>query len=116
MNAKQYAWTHVVTTGYPERKKSFYGGYDFSTEPGSTQRVKKFKSGLNSPFVESYYDREKDTITLAWLNQIKTIGVDWEKTQSPESFTAYKFSGTFAEHHDYEEVLSGHLILKDGKK
>lgn len=47
--------------------------------------------------------------------EICRIGIDWKETREPESDKYILFQGTFCEP-SYEEMLTGKLHLKNGKK
>lgn len=48
-------------------------------------------------------------------SEVKSIGIDWDKTKAPRSDKAGVFNGTFAESSTVETLL-GTLVLKDGSK
>lgn len=47
--------------------------------------------------------------------KVKEIGIDWKKTQTPESSMESSFDGTDHDS-DHVETLLGDLVLKDGSK
>ena len=73
----------------------------------------------------SYYGGEWEGITSDWkttqkktkefLEKVKNVGVDWSKTNHPESNMNSVFTDTF---HDAEtvETLLGTIFLKDGSE
>lgn len=58
---------------------------------------------------------EIDRDNKAFKEKVKTVGVDWEKTQPPQSSLESAFTDTF---HDADEVetLLGTIVLKDGSE
>lgn len=72
----------------------------------------------------SYYGSEWDSIRgRKWdhdyhadlLQLIKTVGVDWDKTQEPTSGTEICFDGTFVDSSECETLI-GTLVLKNGNE
>lgn len=101
MNAKQFAWTYMVLNGHANMKKSFYGGTE-AVDPKAPG--KKRKPG-------GYCDSWND----AFIQQIKTVGVNWNKTDAPYSEKEASFTDTFHDPEDVE-VLYGDLVLNNGYK
>lgn len=88
----------VFTTG----KWSYYGGsYDPLLPPDVKGNFTSYKN------LQKFYDDIK--------SEIKTVGIDWDKTQIPETESNNVFDGTFAENNRYTECTLGTLVLKNGK-
>jgi hypothetical protein len=102
MNAKQFAWAYLVKNGMANMSPSYYGGYD-PVDP-------------NAPGMKKGRNYTNDWWNEAFLSKIKTVGVNWVITAAPDSDSVARFAGTFAESCDYEEVIQGTLVLKDGTK
>ncbi len=62
----------------------------------------------------SYYGGWENNNSPSY-EEICRIGIDWKKTREPESDNYSSFQGTFCES-SYEEMLTGKLHLKNGKK
>jgi hypothetical protein len=96
LDSKKAVWAYMIQAGaLTNGKWSYYGG--------------NFDTGFN-------YDwREMESAANKFREKVKTIGVDWDKTDMPESNTHSAFTDTF---HDSEEVetLLGTVWLKDGSK
>ena len=101
MDSKQFAWTYVVTHGRAGMKPSYYGGMDIADSRISLvfQNAGTFKGFIK--------------VNEVYMGELKTIGVDWNKTEAPESHTYGQFTDTF---HDPDQVecLRGVLVLKNG--
>lgn len=108
MNAKEFAWMYVVSTGYPGAKTSYYGGYrvnDFTIYP---------HLNTNSGHNVSVFDcRDLDKGRDVAIRRIKDVGIDWNKSFAPRSTYVSEFNGTFADP-GRRESYEGTLILKDG--
>lgn len=106
MNSKQFAWLYVVENGIAGKKPSFYGGYKYDEET----RVRFPNVDKNS-----WIYPPDTTVHDTFIKDLKTIGVDWEKTKPPTSSFVSEFNGTFNEA-STKEYLEGIIILKDGSK
>ena len=62
----------------------------------------------------SFYGGWEDADSPSY-EEICRIGIDWKETREPESDKYAAFQGTFCEPR-YEEMLTGNLHLKNGKK
>lgn len=99
MDAKQFAWMYLISNGRANVEPSFYGGTDVVD---SNVSGKKDKTG--------YY---RFTYEEAFLDQIKSVGVDWDKTKAPKGKMYSEFTDTFHKPNEVE-YLVGILSLKDG--
>lgn len=101
MNAKQFAWLYLIEYGTAGKKPSFYGGFETVDKRLCDIKLKKSDhfSGLQ------YND--------FYIHEIKTIGIDWEKTKAPTSDSISQFTDTF---HDpeYKEFIVGEIVLNNG--
>ena len=79
----------VVTDG----KWEYYAGRFNTEHMWDWEKSKKFKEDL--------------------IEKIKSVGIDWDRTRSPESGIESCFEGTFADSSEVETLL-GTLYLKDG--
>lgn len=57
--------------------------------------------------------RKADQAKKALLENVKKIGIDWDKTKEPQSFGERAFTDTFHDSDDVETLL-GTVYLKDG--
>lgn len=101
MKAKEYAWTHVVSTGYVNVTPSYYGGYD----PIGNRSSKVYVDS------KPLHKQKDEAIAL-----IKQHGVNWSKTDDIQTETYSKFAGTFAESCDEDVYLQGWMTLNNGQK
>jgi hypothetical protein len=100
MNSKQFAWLYLVSNGIAGARHAYYGGYD----------------QVDKSLPEIGYDYGKlEEYKKIYLAQIKAHGVNWNKTQAPETDTHSIFNGTFADSGE-EEHLEGVLVLNNGAK
>lgn len=90
--ATKFVWAYLLENGYETTGKWSYYGSCWESIPGRE---------WNSNYKEEL------------LNKVKTVGVDWEKTNEPVSSVEYGFDGTFVESSTAETLL-GKLVLKDG--
>ena len=90
--ANKFVWAYLLGHGHETTGKwSFYGSC-WESIPG-----RKWN-----------YDGKAEL-----LQQVKEIGVDWDKTKEPTSNTKSCFVDTFVESSECETLL-GTLVLKDG--
>lgn len=96
MNAKQFAWAYMVMHGRANVKPSFYGGEESVDK--DVQWVKKnYCKDFNPAFIQ----------------MIKEVGVDWDKTGAPHNERTSVFTDTFHDPDD-KEYVQGILVLKNG--
>lgn len=91
----RFVWAHMIERGHLTNGEwSYYGG-DWEYPPGNYHEIdareKKFKE------------------------DVKKIGVNWEKTREPQSSIESAFIDTFHEA-DRVEALLGTIVLKNGKE
>jgi hypothetical protein len=103
MKAKQFAWTHVLTNGKMNMHPAYYGGWNHID--------KSYNQGLS--YRESGTKQKNDI--QAFLLELKTVGVDWNKTDDIQSETYSEFAGTFCDARD-AVYLEGWITLKNGTK
>lgn len=103
MNSKQFAWLYLIENGVAGHSHSYYGGYDL-VDKRLASVLKSSNYGNLEPAAEFY------------KKEIKTYGVNWNKTASPDTETVSEFNGTFAEDSRYIEKLTGTLVLNNGTK
>jgi len=106
MNAKQFAWWYLIENGVAGREPSFYGGWDLL--PGVAVKFSRVK--------DASFPEKDDIVRKTYLKDIIKIGVDWNKTESPESDLVQSFAGTMADACDYRESIKGTLVLKNESK
>lgn len=108
MNSKMFAWLYLVKHGQCGTH-SYYGGFDY--DGTVIDRMQKVLLG------EWKYDmwgmRSHEKIRTFALGEIKMYGVDWDKSEDPQSDYASQFVGTDAPS-ERKEVLRGRLVLKNG--
>lgn len=101
MNSKQFAWLYLVQNGKAGIGRAYYGGYDTIDENWENM-------------FGSYWSIESHNKAYKYYaTQMKSIGVDWDKTEAPKSDSISTFNGTFADS-TKAEILTGVLVLKDG--
>jgi hypothetical protein len=100
MDANQFAWAYLVMNGHANKRSSYYGGM----EPVDHKAPGK----VAVHWTDSWND--------AFIKQIKTIGVNWKKTNAPASDSVSIFLGTFCKEQGHKEVIEGTLVLKNGTK
>jgi hypothetical protein len=62
------------------------------------------------------YDwRKIDKANIDFKEKVKSVGVDWAKTQPPQSSMESAFTDTFHDSDDVETLL-GTIVLKDGSE
>jgi hypothetical protein len=96
LDSKKAVWAYMIQKGtLTNGQWSYYGGC--------------FEDGFN------YNWRKIEEASAKFRDKVKTIGVDWDKTDMPESDKHSAFTDTF---HDSEtvETLLGVVWLKDGSK
>jgi len=101
MKSKQFALIYLIENGVAGVKPSYYGGY----VPVGQPKVDKC-------------DCSGKWITVRrelYLHNIKTIGVNWDKTKAPENGDYSIFVGTECDS-ESRENLTGTLYLNDGTK
>lgn len=103
MDAKQFAWLYLIENGNAGAEPSFYGGVDIIDKRLQKAPYNDWMKGYES------YEKRREF----YLKELKTYGVDWVKSKSPESDNISQFTDTF---HDptYKEFLVGTLVLKNG--
>lgn len=93
--AKKIVWAYLIKNGnITSGEWSYYGS--------------RFE-----PVDEKVWDCNK-VAKEKLLKDIKTIGVDWGRTDFPVADTKSVFNGTFASQDSYTETLMGALYLLDG--
>lgn len=96
LDSKKAVWAYIIKEGkLTNGQWSFYGG--------------RFDDDFN-------YDWQKaEAAAQKFRERVRDVGVDWDKTQMPDSDTHSAFTDTF---HDAEriETLLGTVWLKDGSK
>lgn len=99
MDAKKFAWVYLIENGEAGIEQSYYGGTTLKDT-----RVSHLYS--NSWTVDH-------RIRSQYLEEIKTIGVDWRRTAEPQNNEISLFTDTF---HDPErkEVIEGTIVLNNG--
>lgn len=100
MNSKQFAWLYLIENGAAGVTNSYYGGYNLADE--------RMDSVFKRFDCESY-----EAVKQIYLKEIKEVGVNWSKTNSPESNLVSQFAGTFSEP-DQNEMLTGKIVLNNG--
>jgi hypothetical protein len=103
MNAKQFAWTYLINNGKAGLAPSYYGGVEL-TKSGE-KSLGKTRWGMSQEDISKIRDDH--------FKNIRTIGVDWDKTNSPTSDKISSFEGTFADA-SIHEYLVGSIVLSDG--
>ena len=105
MNSKQFAWLYMIENGMAGQEPAYYGGYDFID-----------KAAKDCPGeVYSFSDPKSGKVRDLYLSQIKAIGVDWKRTESPRNENFTIFEGTFCDASS-KECLTGEIILNNGVK
>lgn len=100
MDAKQFAWMYMFEYGKANVLPSFYGGLEV------VDNTVKGISKTNSWFERYAYES-------VFLAAIKQYGIDWSKTQAPESDSFSQFTDTFNDP-EYKEFLTGKVVLNNG--
>jgi hypothetical protein len=59
--------------------------------------------------------RQNDKSNIEFREKVKSVGVDWAKTNPPKSSKNSAFTDTFHDADDVETLL-GTIVLKDGSK
>lgn len=95
MESKQFAWLYLVEYGWPNASSSYYGGFQLSNDKGCCDY--------------SALTREKKNV----LANIKQVGVNWERTNAPDTESTDYFQGTFCDS-GTKEVLYGIMTLNNG--
>lgn len=97
MDAKQFAWMYLISKGTANKTPSFYGGDDV---------VDTSYKGVTAKYSIVRFEDE-------FIEAIKAVGIDWNKTKAPKARNYNQFVSTF---HDSEskEYLEGTLVLLDG--
>lgn len=96
-DAKKFVWAYMIENGkITDGHWSYYGG------------------GFNLVGVGAYDWAGMTKIMKKLQDEIKEIGIDWEKTSSPVSEIKSEFTDTFHPSAEVETLL-GTLVLKDGK-
>jgi len=101
MNSKQFAWLYLIENGVAGCRPSYYGGHELSDK-----RMSSVYRDFDCTSLEA--------IKQIYLKELKEIGVDWDKTDAPDSNMVSQFAGTFSEA-DKNEMLSGKIVLKNGE-
>jgi hypothetical protein len=101
MNAKHFAWFYLIENGYAGSRFEYYGGTRIVDER------------LKIAFGNGYVERTK--ANEFYLNEIRTIGVDWERSSAPDNGSYSTFNGTFADSSS-SECIEGTLYLLNGLK
>lgn len=88
-------------------RPSFYGGPECTTRQKQQMKLFSEKTKINTYLGCVGQDK--------FLTAISKIGIDWDKSSTPESDSQHRFVGTFydAEIIDY---VSGTLVLLDGQE
>lgn len=95
----KFVWAYMLEQGYETTGEwSYYGG---------RWEYPEYKGGFMIQY-ETVAKRKQEL-----LDKVKTIGVDWEKTEEPKSSIESAFNDSF---HDASrvEVLLGTIYLNDG--
>lgn len=100
MDSKQFAWLYVIEHGTPGRKRGMEVLDDVLLDV-KIDNPRAWNASLE--------------ICAIYLDRIKRIGVNWDKTNAPTSDYYSEFNGTFNNPSD-KEGLSGTLVLNDGTK
>lgn len=99
MNAEQFAWAYLVKNGYGGFEPSYYGGFDVI----DTKLPAKIKTDWDGVI----------NAKPLYLDAIKKVGVNWNKTKAPKSTFQSQFNGTFADA-SLVEFITGTLVLNNG--
>lgn len=102
MDSKQFAWFYLIENGQAGLQPSYYGGYSAVSSLKKEFAAMSWDKQYSNPFKERF------------LANIKTYGVDWEKTSAPESTLVNRFQGTFCDSKQ-EEMIEGTLVLRNGQ-
>lgn len=97
-DALKFTWAYMIQDGkLTNGTWSYYSG-DFEAAYGND------------------YDYAKANMAMdAFRTKVKTVGIDWAKTSTPESSMESCFEGTFNESTNVETLL-GTIILNDGSE
>ena len=94
-NTLKFVWAHMIERGHLTTGEwSYYAG-DWEHPEGDYENI--------------------DAANKQFREDVKKIGVDWNKTNLPESSTESAFTDTFNEV-DHVEALIGSIVLKNGKE
>jgi hypothetical protein len=106
MNAKHFAWVYLINHGMAGEEPSYYGGTEFH-ESFDFERYS----------ISSRHDlyNNKGILRQKFVDEFRSIGVDWKNTKSPSSSLYSEFEGTFHDSTE-KEYLTGELVLNDGSK
>lgn len=112
-DALKFVWAYMLEQGRETTGEwNYYGGrWDYGAAKVQPAWIAKQYPGK---FVEKEW-READESHKELLELIKQVGIDWDKTQPPESSQQSEFNGTFNES-SHIEALLGKLVLKDGSE
>lgn len=99
MDAKYFAWFYLIDNGDAGSQYSYYGGMELRDA-----RLKEALKGKN------FSAQERNDV---YLNEIRTIGIDWVKTAAPSNDSHSVFQGTFCDAGSAEHI-EGTLVLKNG--
>ncbi len=99
MEAKKFAWIYLIEHG--DAGRSYYGGLNLKDQRVAHLHSSSWRSDSASKIKEFY------------LDEIKKIGVNWNKTLEPRNNEISLFTDTF---HDSErkEIIEGELVLNNG--
>ena len=102
MNSKQFAWLYLVENGVSGLTRSYYGGFESSKDP-EIHTLDQYKFDFMDKVKEINFKKIK-----------RAGGVNWDRTQAPDSGWRSEFQGTFADSLRVE-TLEGTLVLKNGQ-
>lgn len=103
MDSKQFAWFYLIKNGQANQRPAYYGGYETIDESIGVD-VSNTKYGL-------FCQKHDDTC----IALIRKHGIDWDRTQAPDSELVHRFAGTFCDS-EMVEYMVGDLVLKNGQK
>lgn len=92
IDTKKFVWAYLLERGHETTGEWSYYGSGWESVPG-----RKWN-----------YDYHAEL-----LQKVKNIGVDWKKTEEPESSLQTCFDGTFVDASECEALI-GTLVLLDG--
>jgi hypothetical protein len=101
MDAKQFAWLYLIEHGYAGMREGTYG---------RNLVCPRVKAKFPNDWMGWDFYKEAEQF---YLEEIRTIGVDWDKTVAPRSDLVSVFNGTFCDAGE-KETLVGTLVLKNG--
>ena len=99
MDSKQFAWLYLIEHGIAGCKHSYYGGYEIVDKRAN--------------LIPEASEWDNTAIKKFYLHELKHIGVNWDKLDSPKSDKIRKFNSTFADN-SIKEILSGTIVLNNG--